>query len=164
MADVGVHRLAAGDDQHQRAENEERVVDAGAGEEFEAVERIEGGENLGPRGDPGRAERGDRREPDREDRPEHDADPRRSLELDGEEADEQRERDRNDGLRQRRRRHRQSLDGGEHADRRRDDAVAEQQARAQHQRPQQHAQVAVAAVVQQAVEREDAALAVVLRA
>ena len=57
-----------------------------------------------------------------------------------------------------------SFHGREHADRRRDHSVAEQQSRAQHQRPQQKRRAALVVFMQQAVEREDAALAVVLRA
>ncbi len=56
------------------------------------------------------------------------------------------------------------LDGREHADRRRDHAVADQEARASDQRPEEHARAAIRPVVQEAVEREHAALAVVLRA
>ena len=57
----------------------------------------------------------------------------------------------------------EALDGGEHADCGRDHAVADQEPRAKHQRPKQHADTAVLAIMQQAVEREYAALAVVLR-
>ncbi len=69
-----------------------------------------------------------------------------------------------DGGRQAGRRDVEPLDRRQHADRRRDHAVADEQARAGHQRPEQHAGAAVLAVMQEAVEGEDAALAVVLRA
>ncbi len=63
-----------------------------------------------------------------------------------------------------RRRHLQAFDRRQHADRRRDHAVAEQQPGAEHQRPQHEPRDAVGAVVQQPVKRKDAALALVLRA
>jgi hypothetical protein len=52
----------------------------------------------------------------------------------------------------------------EHADSGRDDAVAEQQSSPQHQEPQQQRRAALVGFSEKAVEREDAALAVVLRA
>ena len=60
--------------------------------------------------------------------------------------------------------HRQTFDRRQHADGRGDHAVAEQQPGAQHQRPQQSPGPAPLAVVQQAVKREHAALAVILGA
>ncbi len=58
----------------------------------------------------------------------------------------------------------EALDRRKHADRRRDHAVADEKPGARHQRPEQHAHAAVSAVVQEAVEREHSALAVVLGA
>ena len=163
MADVGVHRFSAGDDQHHGAEDEERLDETRMRQKRDAIGRIEGGEDLRMGQDRGAAERGDGEEPDEHDRPEHRADAGGALELDGEQRDEQPERDRNDRAGKCRRGDREALDGGEHADRRRDHAVADEQARAGHQGPEQHAGAAVRAVVQQAVEGEHAALAVVLR-
>ena len=124
---------------------------------------MKAGENLGVGCDRGAAQRGDRHEPQEHDRPENDADARGALELDGEQRDEQPERDRDDGACERRRGHAEAFDSGEHADRRRDHAVADQEARAQHQRPKKHAGAAVLTIMQEAIEREHAALAVVLR-
>ena len=42
MADVGVHRLAPGDHQHQGAEDQKRLEEMRAAQKLEAVERIEG--------------------------------------------------------------------------------------------------------------------------
>ena len=95
---------------------------------------------------------------------EYDADSRRALELDGEQRGQKPDGDRDDDLRQGRSRDLQTFDGGDDADRRRDHAVAEQQSRSQHQRPQQQPHAALLVFMQQAVEREQAALAVVLRA
>ena len=58
----------------------------------------------------------------------------------------------------------QAFDRRQHADRRRDDAVAEQQPRPEHQRPQQERRAAPFVLMQEAVKREHAAFAVVLRA
>ncbi len=164
MADVGVHRFAAGDDQHQRAEDQERFEEMRAAQKGQPMDRVEGGENFGIRRDRGRAECGDAREPDENDRPEHGADAGGAFELDGEERDEEPERDRDRRAGEARHGDPEALDRREHADRRRDHAVADQEARARHQRPEQHPRAAVGAVVQKAVEREHAALAVVLRA
>ena len=78
-------------------------------------------------------------------------------------AVEEPERDRHDRAGEARDRDAETFDRREHADRRRDHAVADQEARAGDQRPEQHAHPAVGPVVQEAVEREHAALAVVLR-
>ncbi len=106
----------------------------------------------------------DHRKPDHEHRTEHDADAGRALELNGEQPGQKTDGDRDDGVAESRRRHMQSLHRRQHADRWRYDAVAEQQARAEHQRPQQQRCAAPSLFMQQAVEREDAALAIILRA
>ena len=164
MADVGVHRFAPGDDQHQRAEDEERLDSMRAAQEGEPMDRVEGGENFGVRRDRGRAERRDRREPEEDDRSEDEADAGSAFELDGEERDEKPERDRDRRAGEARNGDAEAFDRRKHADRRRDHAVADEKARARHQRPEQHAHATVGAVVQEAVEREHAALAVVLGA
>ena len=46
MPDVGVHRFAPGDDQHQGAEKEDCLEKVRAAEEGDAVEGIESRENL----------------------------------------------------------------------------------------------------------------------
>ena len=97
MADVGVHRFAARDDQHQSAKDQEGVEDIRAAQKLETIKRIEGGENLGARHDLARSERGDGDEPDEHDRPKHLSDPGGAFELDGEQGDEEPERDRDDG-------------------------------------------------------------------
>ena len=109
-------------------------------------------------------ERGDGREPDQEDRPEHHADARGALELDREQSGQQHGGDRDDIGREGRRRDFEPLDRRQHADRRRDHAVAEQQTGAEHQRPQHQPGAVVLVFVQQAVEREHAAFAVVFGA
>ena len=98
MADVGVHRFAAGDDQHQGAQDQENVEEACMPKIREAVGRIERGEDFGVPRDLPAAERGDDDEPDDEYRSEHDADARRALELDGEQRRQQRDRDRDDEI------------------------------------------------------------------
>ena len=77
--EVGVHRLAAGDDQHQAAKQQQRQEEVRARQEFQPVDRVEGGEDLRIGGDLRRAQRGDGDEPDEHDRAEHRADPRGAL-------------------------------------------------------------------------------------
>ena len=91
------------------------------------------------------------------------ADSRRALELDREQRGQKSDGDRHDDLRQGRSRDLQAFHGRDNADRGGDHAVAEQQSRSQHQRPQQQSHAALLVFMQQAVEREQAALAVVLR-
>ena len=59
MAEVGVHRLAAGHHQHQRAEDQQRLVEPGMAEERQAEPGIErpAGSAAGGRSAPGRARR-----------------------------------------------------------------------------------------------------------
>ena len=128
------------------------------------MDGVEGGENLGVGRDCGRAEGRDRGEPDEDDRSEHEADARGAFELDGEERDEEPERDRDRRAGEAWDRYAEPLDRRKHADRRRDHAVADEKPGAGDQRPEQRPHTAVGALVQQAIEREHTALAVVLRA
>ena len=163
MAEVGVHRLAPGDDQHQRAEDQQRLHEMRVRQKPRAVDGIEGGEDLGFGVDLGGPEDGDGEEPDEHDRPEQRADAGGALELDGEERNKEAEGDRNDRAGKARHGDAQALHRGEHADRRRDHPVADQEPGACHKSPRQHAGARIRGVVQEAVEREHAALAVVLR-
>ena len=163
MAEIGIHRLAAGDDQHQRAQNQQRLAPARLGEKRDAVNRVEGGKDFWLARDLRRAQRRDDGEPDDQQRTEDDADLRRAAELNCKKARQQKNRDRQNIGRERRGGDLEPLDGREHADRGRDHAVAKQQPGAEHQRPEQRARALVAVFVQEAVEREDAALAFVLR-
>ena len=86
------------------------------------------------------------------------------LELDGEQRSQKPDRNRNDRVAQGRRRDLQPFHSREHADSGRDDAVVEQQSSPLHQEPQQQRRAALVGFSEKAVEREDAALAVVLRA
>ena len=96
MADVGVHRFAAGNDQHQSAQDQEGIEEIRASQELKAVKRIEGGENLRGRRDLSRAEDRNGDEPGEHDRPKHLSNAGGAFELDGEQGDEKPERDRND--------------------------------------------------------------------
>ena len=110
------------------------------------------------------AEASDDDKPDDEDRTEHNADTRRALELNGEQCGQKPNGDRDDDIAQSRRRNLQSLDGGDDADRRRYHPVAEKQSRSEHERPQERRRAALFVFVQQTIEREQAAFAVILRA
>ena len=135
MAEVGVHRLAPGHHQHQRAEDQQRLAKPGLAEERQAEPRVERPQDLRLADDLRQAEDGDDDEPDDQDRPEDDADARGALELDGEQPGQQRDRDRYDIGGEGGRGDVEPLDRRQHADRRRDHAVAEQQAGPQHQPP-----------------------------
>ena len=91
MPEVGVHRLAAGDDQHHRAEDEQRFAKSGVREERQAEDGIERHQNLRLARDLRDAESGDDDEPHDQHRPEEEADARGALELDGEQAGQQRD-------------------------------------------------------------------------
>ena len=164
MPEISIHCLAAGDDQDQHAEQQHRLAHAGVDKERQSIERIERHQDLRLARDLRDAEAGDDDEPHDQHRPEESADVRGALELDGEQTGQQPQRDRDDEGSEGRRGDVEPLDRREHADRRRDHAVAEQQAGAQHQRPQQHLGAPVLVLMQQAVEREHAAFAVVLGA
>ena len=57
MAEIGIHRLAAGDDQHQRAEDQQRLAQRRPAQERDAESGIEGGQDRRLARDLGRAER-----------------------------------------------------------------------------------------------------------
>ena len=161
---VRIHRLSARDHEHQRAQNQQRRVEVRVAQEDDRVPRVEGGANLRVQADLVDAEQRDRHEPDDQDGTEYTTDARCAPGLNGEQEGEQHRGERNDGMTQRGRRDTDAFHGREHADGRRDHPVAEQQSRADHQRPQQHAESAALMLVQKAVKREHAAFAVVLGA
>ncbi len=92
VAHVCVERLAAGDDEEHRAEDEE-AAEAVRSEEVLAVERVQRGQHAGVPHDLVQPERGQRREPHERHRPEDLPDPRRPPVLHGEEPDEDDDRD-----------------------------------------------------------------------
>ena len=127
------------------------------------MKRIEGGQDARLVDDLERAQGGDHDEPDQQDRPEDTADPRRALVLNGEQPGEQQHGQRYDRTRQSRRGGVQTLHRSQHADRRGDEAVAEQQPCAEHQEWQEIPSAAFAEPMQQAIECKHAAFAVILR-
>jgi hypothetical protein len=66
MADVGIHRLAAGDDQHQRAQGEKRVEQTGVPQIIDAEKGIEDRKNFRMLLDLPEAENSDHDEPEHE--------------------------------------------------------------------------------------------------
>ena len=125
VAEVRVHRLATRHDQHQCAQDQQRVVAARAPQELETVEWIEGGHDPGVVSDLHGAEDRDHDEPGDQDWAEHPADPGGTPDLHGKERGQQRNRDRDDEAPEGWRGDSKPLDGREYADRRRDDPVAE---------------------------------------
>jgi hypothetical protein len=139
-------------------------------EEGDRVTRVDRPEHVGPLEDPVDAEAPDRREPDQDGRTEHGPDARRPESLREEEADQDPDRDRQDsGLREEGRRDPEPFHRTEHGDRRRDDAVAVEERRAEqpegdvdghHPLPVRAARLRL----QKCEEREDASLTTVVRA
>ena len=113
-----------------------------------------------------KAERGDGHEPDQHDRAKDFSDARRARATAGRTrpASSRRVRNRMARWPRMRRGDMEPLDRRKNADRRGDHAVAQQQAGAKHQRQQHQPRRPAGAVVQQAVKREYATLALVLRA
>ena len=162
VSHVRVERLAAGDAQHDRAEDEKAVEPVHA-EKARGVRRHERGEDRGLRRDPRRAGGGDAHEPHERRRPEHGADVTRPAPLDEKESGEDRDRHRQHPGRERRRRHLESLDGAEDGDRGRDDAVAVEEGGAEEAERDQPRR-RVLRRPQEGEEREDAAFTVIVGA
>ncbi len=123
---VGIERLRAGHAQEDRAQRDEGdavMVQA----ECQRVVGQERGQDLGARSDVGDACEPQAGEPHEHGDAEESPEPRRSPALGHEECEQHGERDRQDVRRGPRGDDLQALDGGQHRDRRRDDAVAEEQ-------------------------------------
>ena len=123
MAHVGVKRFRAGERKehapHHR-EGDERIRE----HETRRLMRTERFEYFGRRPDIDGAEQCDHGEPADHDRAEQAADARGAAALHREQPDQDRERNRQDEVFERRRDELEALDGGKHGNGRRDDAVA----------------------------------------
>ena len=117
MAHVGVHRLATGNGQKRSADNGKADVEVLVDQEIEGIERAEGDEHAGRHDDAVDAERGENGEPADHHGSEYPADELRALPLHDEQPDQNHDRDRHHGGRQRRRVDLQAFDGAEHRDR-----------------------------------------------
>ena len=165
MTHVGVERLGAGHRQHDRAEIDE-------GEPLvrhDELDRIVGrqrAQDLGIVRDLVGAERGQDEEPETHDRAEHAADLPGPAHLHPEQDHDDDHGDRDDDVVELRIDDLQALDGGEHRDRRGDDAVAKEQARAgdADQSEQMPGAGAGGAALRERHQRQDAALAIVVGA
>jgi len=165
MTHVGIERFGSGDGEHDGAQDCQRLPAAGR-QELHAVERVEGADDIGLADDAGDAERGQHREPDAHDRAEQAADAVGAVRLDHEQRDQDDDGAGHDEGLQLGRHHLQALDGAEHRDRRRDQAVAVEEGdaddgEADHQclRP-----LALGQAEGEGGEREDAAFATVVGA
>jgi hypothetical protein len=126
MPDVGVHRLTAGDDQHERTQNQQRLEPTRVKQKLHAVNGIKCRENLRMVADLNGAQHGDDDKPDEKNGTKYNAYSRRALELDRKQPRQQPDRDRYDEVAQGRRCHFKPFHGRDYADRRRDHSVAEQ--------------------------------------
>ncbi len=164
MAHIGVQSLAAGHDQHDRAQDE-KAPQAIAEEEIDRMPRIDGGQHLRMAQNSVHAQYGDRREPDHHDPPEHRAHPGGAMPLEHEQRHQNDTgHDRHYPRRHLRRRDADALDRAEDRDRRGDDPVAVEQCRAEQAdaRQQREHPAAPAARPQQRQQGHDAALAPVI--
>ena len=134
---VRVERLTTGDTEDDGAKGE-KTGQSMRREEAESVQRIERREHFRRLHDGPPAERGDRDEPRQHERTEGCADARRPESLDHEQREQDDHRDRHDEVAERRGAHLQTLDGAEHGDRRRDDAVAIEERRAEQAERDEH--------------------------
>ncbi len=166
MADVGVERLRTGERQRDRAQRHEGagLVLHGEGEGMIGRQRHQ---HLGMLHDLARAQQEQDGEPDQHDRPEQMADAAGAVVLHGEQADQHGHGDRQDHRLEGGRRHVQALDGAQHRDGGRQQAVAVEQGGAQH--AQDHVDVAPALgdaglARYQRHQRQHAALAVIVGA
>lgn len=86
MSNIRVHRFAAGNDQHQCAQDNERIEQARVLEIFQAVYGIKCRQNFWLMIDLPDAEYGNDDKPNHEDWTEYDSDLRRALKLDSEQC------------------------------------------------------------------------------
>ena len=147
MPHVGIQRLAAGDDQDDRPEDED-PAEAVAEEELRAPPGRKRGEDLRFLNDLTQAENGERGEPDEHHRPEQPADVARAAGLDREQSHEDQAGDGDDKTGECGAGDRQPLHGRQDRDRRRDHAVTVEERRADdcQERHARHAADAVGGV------------------
>ena len=164
VAHVGIQRFGAGGGEEDAAEDHEARLVVGAEEHAHGVERVEGAQHCGQRRDVQQAGDAEEGEPEQHHRAEGLADAAGAGVLDGEEhGDDEQGDEHHLGLaRAEKAAHgidaAQALDRGGHGDGRREHAVGQQRGAAQHGGQDQP----FAAVLHQRVERENAALAVVV--
>ncbi len=172
VAHVGVERLAAGDHQDHRAQDQEAVqpVLPQEAQPVQGAHRAQHRDVVAAlRQDAGEPGGGEHQEPEQHRRAEDRGDARRAVALHGEQGDQDPRRDRQDVGVEGAGRHTQTLHGREHRDRGRDDPVAVEQRRAEQAEQQEgearHGARAVRfARLDQREQGEDPALAVVVRA
>ena len=166
MPHIGIERLRAGNREKHRAQHQ-KTVPGMPHEERQAVIGVYRQQDVRlPRDAPDAEHRQDC-EPDHHDRPEQSADCRRAAALNDEQRGQQHQRDRNDVGLEERRRDLEPLDGAQHRDRRRDDAVAIEQRGADQARrhdPQVPPLVAVRGAQHQRGQRQKPTLAAVIGA
>ena len=163
VAHVRVERLAAGDHQEHRAQDQE-AVDPVLRKEADGMPRVDGRQDLGRARERGDPEQRDDGEPGDRDRPEHGTDRPGAAALQREQADEHGDRQRDDEAVERRRRDRQALDRAQHRDRRGDHAVAVEERGAEQPEQQERVRRLALDADRQRHQSEDAALALVVGA
>ena len=163
VAEIGVERLPAGDDQKHGAQRHETDVRMRA-DELDRVPGIDRRQHARIVADMREAEHRQRQEPDDHHRPEGGRDHRRAAALHREQRNEDQDRQRNDVVLQRGRRELQALHRRKHRDRRRDHRIADEHRRADDAEHQQRQGPASERAVAERHQRQRAALAVVVGA
>jgi hypothetical protein len=92
--EIRVHRLAAGDDEHQRTQDEEGIERTGVSKKRKTINGIEGREYLRAQPDLPDAKPGDDDKPDGQNWTENNADARSALILNGKQNGQKTDRDR----------------------------------------------------------------------
>ena len=167
MAHIRIHRLGAGDGEEGGAEHGETDARRRMEQVDQRMMRAECAQDAGCRNDAAQAEHADGDKPDQHHRPEDVADERGSLALDQEQANQDRDADRNDDRRELGCVELETFDGAQHRDGRRDDAVAVEQRGADQPDDQQGGAPASGRRmpdIEKRQQRDDAALAAVVGA
>jgi hypothetical protein len=98
MAEIRVHRLATGDDEHQGTQDEEGIERTGVSKKRKTINGIEGRENLRVQPDLPDTKPGDNDKPDGQNWTEDNADARGALILNGKQNGQKTYRDRYNGI------------------------------------------------------------------
>ncbi len=167
MAHIRIHRLGAGDREKGGAEHGKTDARSRIEQVDQRMMRAQCAQDLRCANDPAQAEHADREEPDQHDRPENVADERGSLALNQEQANQDRDADRNDDRRELGCVELEAFHGAQDRDCRRDDAVAIEQRGADQPDDQQRGAPAPGRRtpdIEKRQQRDDAALAAVVGA
>ena len=162
MAEVGIERLAAGDDEEDEAERHQPDI-AVIKQKRQGVDRVDGGDHPRIVANVQQPCRRDRDEPDHHDRGEEARHPRGAAALGGEQRDQDHDGERHDVVVEGGRDQLQSFHRREHGNRRRDDGVSQKHGSADDAEQEHERGAPPERARRQRGERQRAALAVIVR-